>query len=54
MLDAGTKTSHRYNTKKVLVTKIVNDFTETAHTMTLLVCDDSYTNSLEASPKLRD
>lgn len=54
MLDAGTKTSHRYNTKKVLVTKIVNDFTETSHTMTLSVCDDSYTNSLEASPKLRD
>lgn len=39
---------HRYNTKKVLITKIINKFTRKTHEMTLLACDDSYTDTTEA------
>lgn len=37
---------HRFNRKKVLITKCVNTFSNKVHTMKLIVCDDSYTDTV--------
>lgn len=39
---------HRYNNKKVLITSVINIFTQKTHQMTLRVADDSYVEDLKA------
>lgn len=39
--------SHRYNRKKVIITKISHEFTRRKHTMKLIVSDDSYSDTLD-------
>lgn len=39
---------HRYNTKKVLIMRVTNEFTPQQHKMILRVNDDSYPDSLES------
>lgn len=48
-LDSMKNKRHRYNTKKVLVTKATNIFTKKQHTMKLVVSDDSYPSDLKSS-----
>lgn len=43
--------THRYNYKKVLITSILNTFTQKTHMMTLRVADDSYTEDMKALPE---
>jgi hypothetical protein len=47
-LDSLKTTNHRYNNKKVLITRITNIFSQKTHKMVLRVADDSYTEELTA------
>jgi hypothetical protein len=47
-MDSLKPNNHRYNNKKVLITSIVNVFTQKTHKMILRVADDSYTEELTA------
>lgn len=42
--------THRYNRKKVLITSVVNKFTQKSHNMILRVADDAYTQDMLADP----
>ena len=53
-LDSMKNKRHRYNAKKVLVTRVVNIFTKKQHKMKLIVADDSYPDELTATYEFKE
>lgn len=53
-LDSMKNKRHRYNAKKVLITRVVNIFTKKQHKMKLIVADDSYPDELTATYEFKE